>query len=72
MKKNEKIAILEKEVTRLNELLKQSSAMKFERLKEQMEQEVKTLREYQEKYRLLIEDAKKLKAELEDDLRITR
>ena len=72
MKKSEKITILEKEVTRLNELLEQSSAMEFEILKNQMEQEVSELRESKERYRVLIEEVEELKAELEENLRIVQ
>lgn len=66
MKKSEKIEILEKEVTRLNELLDHSSARQFERLKEEMEQEVAELKEYKERYRVLIEEVEELKIELEN------
>ena len=70
MKKSEKIEILEKEVTRLNELLKHSSAVEFERLKEEMEQEVAELKAYKERYQVLIEEVKQLKSELQNSLRI--
>lgn len=70
MKKSEKIEILEKEVTRLNELLKHSSTKEFDRLKEQMEQEVTELKEQKEKYKQLIAGVKELKAELENNLRL--
>lgn len=69
MKRSEKIEILEKEVTRLNELLEHSSAMEFERLKEQMEKEVAELKEYKKRYQVLIEEVKELKAELENNVR---
>ena len=69
MKKSEKIEILEKEVTRLNELLEQSSAQEFVRLKEEMEKEVKELRELKMKYRELIKETYKLKTELENNVR---
>ena len=69
MKKSEKIEILEKEVTRLNELLEQSSAQEFVRLKEQMEKEVKELRELKAKYEGLIKETYKLKTELENNVR---
>lgn len=66
MKKSEKIEILEKEVTRLNELLEHSSAMEFEKLKEEMEKEVVELRECKERYRVLIGEVEGLKDELEN------
>lgn len=69
MKKSEKIEILEKEVTRLNELLEQSSAQEFVRLKEEMDKEVKELRELKAKYQELIEETYKLKTELENNVR---
>ena len=69
MKKSEKIEILEKEVTRLNELLEQSSAQEFVRLKEEMDKEVKELRELKVKYRELIKETYKLKTELENNVR---
>ena len=69
MKKNQKIEILEKEVTRLNELLEHSSAREFEKLKEEMEQEVAELRECKERYRVLIEEVKGLKIELENGVK---
>ena len=69
MKKSEKIEILEKEVTRLNELLDHSSARQFERLKEEMEQEVAELKEYKERYRVLIEEVEGLKVELENNIK---
>lgn len=69
MKKNQKIEILEKEVTRLNELLEHSSARQFEKLKEEMEQEVAELREYKERYRVLIEEVEGLKVELENNVK---
>ena len=65
MKKSEKIEILEKEVTRLNELLEQSSAQEFVRLKEEMDKEVKELRELKVRYEGLIREVYKLKVELE-------
>ena len=67
MKKSEKIEILEKEVTRLNELLEQSSAQEFERLKEEMDKEVKELRELKAKYQDLIREVYELKVELENN-----
>ena len=70
MKKSEKIEILEKEVTRLNELLEHSSAEKFEKLKAQMEQEVAELKACKERYQVLIEEVKQLKSELQNSLRI--
>lgn len=69
MKKSEKIEILEKEVTRLNELLEQSSAQEFVRLKEEMDKEVKELRELKAKYEGLIREAVGLKIELENGVR---
>lgn len=69
MKKSKKIEILEKEVTRLNELLDHSSARQFERLKEEMEQEVAELRECKERYRVLIEEVEGLKVELENNIK---
>ena len=69
MKKSEKIKILEKEVTRLNELLKHSSAVEFERLKEEMEQEVAELKAYKERYQVLIEEVEGLKVELENNIK---
>lgn len=69
MKKSEKIEILEKEVTRLNELLEQSSAQEFVRLKEEMDKEVKELRKLKAKYQELIEETYKLKTELENNVR---
>lgn len=69
MKKSEKIEILEKEVTRLTELLKFSSASEFENLKEQMEQEVAELRECKARYQTLIDEVKELKIELENKVR---
>lgn len=66
MKKSEKIEILEKEVTRLNELLEQSSAQEFERLKEQMEKELAELRDLKARYKEIIEEVKGLKVELEN------
>ena len=66
MMKSENIEILEKEVTRLNELLEHSSARQFEKLKEEMEQEVAELREYKERYRVLIEEVEALNIELEN------
>ena len=69
MKKSEKIEILEKEVTRLNELLEQSSAQEFLRLKEEMDKEVKELRELKARYQELIEETYKLKTELENNVR---
>lgn len=69
MKKSEKIEILEKEVTRLTELLKFSSASEFEKLKEQMEQEVVELRECKARYQTLIDEVKELKIELENKVR---
>ena len=57
------------EVTRLNELLEHSSARQFERLKEEMEQEVAELREYKERYRVLIEEVEELKIELENNIK---
>ena len=69
MKKSEKIEILEKEVTRLNELLEHSSAEKFEKLKAQMEQEVAELKAYKERYQVLIEEVKGLKIELENNVK---
>ena len=70
MKKSEKIEILEKEVTRLNELLEQSSAQEFVRLKEEMEKEVKELRELKAKYQDLIREVYELKIELENGVKI--
>ena len=67
MKKSEKIEILEKEVTRLNELLEQSSAQEFERLKEQMEKELAELRDLKSRYKEIIEEVKGLKVELENN-----
>ena len=67
MKKSEKIEILQKEVTRLNELLEQSSAQEFERLKEQMEKEVAELRDLKARYKEIIEEVKGLKVELENN-----
>ena len=67
MKKSEKIEILEKEVTRLNELLEQSSAQEFVRLKEQMEKEVAELRYLKARYKEIIEEVKGLKVELENN-----
>lgn len=67
MKKSEKIEILEKEVTRLNELLEQSSAQEFVRLKEQMEKELAELRGLKARYKEIIEEVKGLKAELENN-----
>ena len=72
MKKNQKIEILEKEVTRLNELLEHSSAREFERLKEEMEQEVAELRECKERYRALIEEVEGLRIELENGVKELR
>lgn len=69
MKKSEKIEILEKEVTRLNELLEHSSAKEFEKLKAQMEQEVAELKTYKERYQVLIEEVKGLKIELENNVK---
>lgn len=69
MKKKEKIEILEKEVTRLNELLEHSSAKEFEKLKAQMEQEVAELKAYKERYQVLIEEVKGLKDELENNVK---
>ena len=69
MKKSEKIEILEKEVTRLNELLEQSSAQEFVRLKKEMDKEVKELGELKMKYRELIRETYKLKTELENNVR---
>lgn len=66
MKKSEKIEILEKEVTRLNELLEQSSAQEFVRLKEQMEKELAELRDLKARYKEIIEEVKGLKVELEN------
>ena len=71
-KKNQKIEILEKEVTRLNELLEHSSAREFERLKEEMEQEVAELRECKERYRALIEEVEGLRIELENGVKELR
>ena len=70
MKKSEKIEILEKEVTRLNELLEQSSAQEFVRLKEEMDKEVKELRELKAKYEGLIREVYELKIELENGVKI--
>lgn len=70
MKKSEKIEILEKEVTRLNELLEQSSAQEFVRLKEEMDKEVKELRELKAKYQDLIREVYELKIELENGVKI--
>lgn len=67
MKKSEKIEILEKEVTRLNELLEQSSAQEFVRLKEQMEKELAELRDLKARYKEIIEEVKGLKIELENN-----
>ena len=67
MKKSEKIEILEKEVTRLNELLEQSSAQEFVRLKEQMEKELAELRGLKSRYKEIIEEVKGLKVELENN-----
>ena len=67
MKKSEKIEILEKEVTRLNELLEQSSAQEFVRLKEQMEKELAELRDLKSRYKEIIEEVKGLKVELENN-----
>ena len=67
MKKSEKIEILEKEVTRLNELLEQSSAQEFVRLKEQMEKELAELRDLKSRYKEIIEQVKGLKVELENN-----
>lgn len=67
MKKSEKIEILEKEVTRLNELLEQSSAQEFVRLKEQMEKELAELRDLKARYKEIIEEVKGLKVELENN-----
>ena len=67
MKKSEKIEILEKEVTRLNELLEQSSAQEFVRLKEQMEKELAELRYLKARYKEIIEEVKGLKVELENN-----
>ena len=67
MKKSEKIEILEKEVTRLNELLEQSSAQEFVRLKEQMEKELAELRDLKAKYEGLIKEVYGLKIELENN-----
>lgn len=69
MKKSEKIEILEKEVTRLTELLKFYSASEFEKLKDQMEQEVVELRECKARYQTLIDEVKELKIELENKVR---
>lgn len=69
MKKSEKIEILEKEVTRLNELLEQSSAQEFVRLKEEMDKEVKELRELKAKYEGLIKEVVELKIELENGVK---
>ena len=66
MKKSEKIEILEKEVTRLNELLEQSSAQEFVKLKEQMEKELAELRDLKARYKEIIEEVKGLKVELEN------
>ena len=70
MKKSEKIEILEKEVTRFNELLEQSSAQEFVRLKEEMDKEVKELRELKAKYEGLIREVYELKIELENGVKI--
>lgn len=67
MKKSEKIEILEKEVTRLNELLEQSSANEFVRLKEEMEREVAELKVCKTKYQELIKEVIELKVELENN-----
>ena len=67
MKKSEKIEILEKEVTRLNELLERSSAQEFVRLKEQMEKELAELRDLKSRYKEIIEEVKGLKVELENN-----
>lgn len=67
MKKSEKIEILEKEVTRLNELLEWSSAQEFVRLKEQMEKELAELRNLKARYKEIIEEVKGLKTELENN-----
>ena len=67
MKKSEKIEILEKEVTRLNELLEQSSAQEFVRLKEQMEKELAELRSLKARYKEIIEEVRGLKVELENN-----
>ena len=67
MKKSEKIEILEKEVTRLNELLEQSSAQEFVRLKEQMEKELAELRDLKARYKEIIEEVKGLKIEIMDN-----
>ena len=67
MKKSEKIEILQKEVTRLNELLEQSSAQEFVRLKEQMEKELAELRDLKSRYKEIIEEVKGLKVELENN-----
>ena len=69
MKKSEKIEILEKEVTRLNELLEHSSAKEFEKLKAQMEHEVAELKACKERYQVLIEEVKGLKIELENNVK---
>ena len=69
MKKSEKIEILEKEVTRLNELLEHSSAKEFEKLKAQMEQEVSELKACKERYQVLIDEVKGLKIELENNVK---
>ena len=66
MKKSEKIEILQKEVTRLNELLEQSSAQEFVRLKEEMEKELAELRDLKARYKEIIEEVKGLKVELEN------
>ena len=67
MKKSEKIEILEKEVTRLNELLEQSSAQEFVRLKEEMDKELAELRGLKARYKEIIEEVKGLKVELENN-----
>lgn len=67
MKKSEKIEILEKEVTRLNELLEQSSAQEFVRLKEEMDKELAELRDLKARYKEIIEEVKGLKIELENN-----
>ena len=66
MKKSEKIEILEKEVTRLNELLEQSSAQEFVRLKEEMDKELAELRDLKARYKEIIEEVRGLKVELEN------
>ena len=69
MKKSEKIEILEREVTRLNELLEHSSAEKFKKLKTQMEHEVAELKACKERYQVLIDEVKELKIELENNVK---